>query len=378
MCISLRWFCLMVLFLRFRFDPQADDNSRLIVSSLLKGAATSAFFVCCYRDDDVKPGDIFSSWLKNLDVCGMEKIEVKRLSVEGVNEMVSETFRVFPRITLPLSTQLHAKTRGNPLFLRQFIESLHNQGLIVLRLNPPRWAWDLERVSNVELPVSVVALLIDEMRTLSTELIEGLRVMSCLGSSAKKDLDIISSRMDFNFCAALDDLVKKGYLEEVTGVGVRFSHDKVQQSAYETMAIVEQRKLHTRLGLILDDHVLHDDTLLFSAATQINLGGVDTSLDRRKRVAIAALNQKAGHQAKDISAFDSALRYFLNGILWMPAEEPWSTDYATSLALHVSAVETACLLDNIDVVTKLTGQVVAHVANDEDKITCKFKIFVRI
>ena len=304
--------------------------------------------------------------------CGMGKIEVDRLSAAGVNEMVSETFRVFPRITLPLSTQLHAKTRGNPLFLRQFIESLHNQGLVFLRLNPSRWDWDLERISNVELPVSVVELLIEEMRTLSTELIEGLRVVSCLGSTAKKEtLDIISSRMDFDFTGALDDLVKKGYLQEVNGSEIRFSHDKVQQSAYETMAVVDQRRLHTRLGLILCDQVSLDDALLFSAATQINLGGVDTSLDRRKRDEIAALNQKAGHQAKDLSAFDGALRYFQAGILWMPAEERWSTDYAKCLALHVSAVETACLLNNLGVVTKLTGQVVGHAANDEDKIACK-------
>ena len=29
------------------------------------------------------------------------------------------------------------------------------------------------------------------------------------------------------------------------------------------------------------------------------------------------------------------------------------------------------LLNNLDVVTKLTGQVVGHAANDEDKIACK-------
>mmetsp|Transcript_449 Transcript_449/g.973 ORF Transcript_449/g.973 Transcript_449/m.973 type:complete len:326 (+) Transcript_449:2057-3034(+) len=73
-----------------------------------------------------------------------------------------------------------------------------------------------------------------------------------------------------------------------------------------------------------------------------------------------------------MSAFDSALRYFLNGILWMPAEERWSTNYAESLALHVSAAETACLLENLGVVTKLTEEVAANVTSDKDKIACLF------
>jgi len=350
-----------------------DDSSRSIVSSLLAGAAQSAFFVCCYRDDDVKPGDAFSLWLEGLEPRGMEKIEISNLSIESVNLMVSETLKVFPRITLPLSSQLHAKTRGNPLFLRQFMESLHSQSFILLRLNPPRWTWDLEKISSVELPESVVELLIEEMQTLSRNLKNSLRVVSCIGSRVtKQTLDVLVSALGQNLTAALEDLVKRGYLVQDKSSEVRFSHDKVQESAYETMVVAEQRMLHKKLGQLMFEKVVHDETLLFLAATQINLGGIDASFDRRKRVDIATLNQKAGNRAKDMSSFDVALQFFQNGILWVPVESGWSLDYDISLALHQSAVETACLLNNVEVVTELTTNVTANARNGTDNQACLF------
>ncbi|EJK63239.1 hypothetical protein THAOC_16117 [Thalassiosira oceanica] len=349
----------------------ADMNSRSIIYSLLSDTAQAAFFICCYRDDDVKPGNEFSKWLESLESCGIEKVEVENLTTEGVNEMVSESLRAFPRITLPLSTQLHAKTRGNPLFLRQFMDSLYHQGLIYLSLYPPRWSWDLDKISNVEMPVSVVSLLIAEMQTLPTDLKQGLRVASCLGSTVEKGaIDVIASRMGLNFAEALEKLVKKGFLISNNGFSeVRFSHDKVQQSAYETMTVSEQKLLHLQLGLLLCEEEPDDGYLLFTAVTQANMGGVNTSLDPRKRVTIATLNLRAGIQTKKLSAFDIALGFSQNGILWMPIEDRWSTNYATTLGLHVCAIETACLVNNIGIVTKYTDQVVANARSYEEHLT---------
>ena len=53
-------------------------NSRSIIYSLLSDTAQAAFFVCCYRDDDVKPGNEFSKWLESLESCGIKKVEVEK------------------------------------------------------------------------------------------------------------------------------------------------------------------------------------------------------------------------------------------------------------------------------------------------------------
>lgn len=351
----------------------ADISTRMIIMSLLTDTENTPFFVCCYRDDDVKPGDDLSEWLECLHSRDIKTVQVENLSLEGVNMLISESLKAFPRITLPLSVQLHAKTRGNPFFLRRFIDSLVSRGLIFLSLNPPRWAWDLEKISNVEMPVSVVELLVAEMQTLSPELKEGLRVVACLGSSVdKRTMEIILDRLDIDLVAALGELVTRGFLVTDDVSGVRFSHDKVQQSAYESMTYDEQKNLHARLGLILcGQDLLHDDEygyLLFVAATQVNLGGLDMSLHQSKRVYIGALNLRAGKRAIELSAFDTALGFFQSGTMWV--SNCWSADYDLTLALHTSATEIACLLNDLVKVVKFSSEVVANAISYEEKLPC--------
>ena len=77
--------------------------------------SSNVFFACCYRDDDVQDGGRFSSWLASIKVYPLEVITIGNISTEGVNEMVSETLHLSPRITRPLASILHQKTRGNPV-----------------------------------------------------------------------------------------------------------------------------------------------------------------------------------------------------------------------------------------------------------------------
>ena len=63
----------------------------------------------------MKEGDPFILWLPSLDAFALETIRLESLSKEGVNELLSETLHLFPRITRPLASILHHKTRGNPV-----------------------------------------------------------------------------------------------------------------------------------------------------------------------------------------------------------------------------------------------------------------------
>ena len=76
---------------------------------------SDVFFACCYRDDDaIQEGSPFASWLSSIDMYLSEK-KLQNISKEGVNELVSETLHLFPRLTRSLSSALHQKTAGNPV-----------------------------------------------------------------------------------------------------------------------------------------------------------------------------------------------------------------------------------------------------------------------
>jgi len=211
-----------------------DDASLHLIGYLIHSAkgGSSVFFIFCHRDDEESLTGPFSFWLSSISMVSMESIELKNMSVESVNTLVSDTLHSSPRITRPLSAILHHKTRGNPLFLRQLLGSLYRKGYIYVDLSLSRWAWDMDKIEQEPVSSSVIALLTKEMKDLPSSLRLGLGVASCLGSSVKKEvLDILSKDLNVDFVDILKEVSQKGFMTNIKGGEMfRFTHDKIQEA----------------------------------------------------------------------------------------------------------------------------------------------------
>ena len=109
------------------FNERADPISLLLIGSLITSNEESklVFFACAYRDDEVKENDAFNQWLYSMSALSLETIKLENISVNGVNMLLADALHACPRLTLPLASVLrHKSGGGNPLFLRQLIESL--------------------------------------------------------------------------------------------------------------------------------------------------------------------------------------------------------------------------------------------------------------
>ena len=95
----------------------ADPASRLVITSLISNnnEVSSVFFACCYRDDDVKEGDPFMTWLSTIKPYPLEVFRIEDIDSDGVNQLLSEALHLSPRFTRPLASILHHKSRGNPV-----------------------------------------------------------------------------------------------------------------------------------------------------------------------------------------------------------------------------------------------------------------------
>ena len=153
-----------------------------------------------------------------------------------MNDLVSETLHITPRITRPLSDVLYQKSRGNPLFLRQLVVSMNGQGLIYVNLNQRRWAWDLNKIEQEPISSSVLALLMKEMQQLDTSFQLGLGVASCFGSHVGKNvLIILSQGLEVDLVDIIEQVSQKGFMyREDNSVMFRFAHDKIQQAGTST------------------------------------------------------------------------------------------------------------------------------------------------
>jgi len=356
----------------------ADANSMAIISELILDASEdcNTFFVCLYRSDDICKDSLFSGWINRIEeTCPVQPIKIDNLTPFCVNEMVSEMLQTFPRITRPLSSILFAKSRGNPLFLRQLFDSLRQQGFIHIRFSPPKWEWDIDKIVDIEIPTSIMTLIIAELGTLPLPLQNSLRIISCLGSNIKcvPTFDIISRSIGIDMTDSMKELAHRGFVILEKGM-MRFIHDKVQESAYQTLDDKGRRKNHMQFGLALlpsgaVDGRIVDDEMFFLALNQINTAGPGMLESVEERSVVAQLNLAAGNRSAALSDLGAALGFFKNGILFLPSDK-WSRYYASTLELFTALVETAHLLKHADDVTDYSKEVVANAQKYEDKMRC--------
>ncbi len=355
----------------------ADDASLQLVGNLiLSTKRVSTFFIICHRDDEVSIGGSFSSWLTSVSMFSLESIHLESITPEGVNNLISETLHLSHRITRTLSYALHCKTRGNPLFLRQLLDSLTEQGFIYIDMNQHRWAWDLDKIMKLKISDSVVALLTKEIERLPSDLQYGLQVASCIGSClADPILCCLSKDLGYDLTDILRQVSQKGFMIEIASSTMFcFAHDKIQEAVYGLMSEQQRRDNHVRFGLVLCNHTLKYDAeneeLLFVAVNQLNQGGSGSVHDPSLKNVIAELNLKAGRRSIDLSDYNTAFKLFQHGISFL-GDEKWTLQYQLSVALYDVVSGAAFVLNNLAAVRFYTDEVVTHARCFDDKLNCK-------
>lgn len=117
----------------------ADLSSLLLIASMLSHTKESSnvFFSFCYRDEDLQADGPFATWLSSTNAFPLSTLDLGNMSMECVNELVSETLHIFPRITRPLASVLHHRTGGNPVSSYPFIHTYwFDRRLIISIPNP--------------------------------------------------------------------------------------------------------------------------------------------------------------------------------------------------------------------------------------------------
>eukprot|EP00986_Skeletonema_menzelii_P005633 scaffold2092_cov165-Skeletonema_menzelii.AAC.1 len=164
----------------------------------------------------------------------------------------------------------------------------------------------------------------------------------------------------------MDAAVAEGLLDKIDD-HYRFSHDRIQEAAYNLMNILDRCNYHFSYGMALAPLEDEEDNFIFTAVTQLNIAGPEAIEDKRQYAIVANHNLRAGKKAMEMSDFEAAYSYFDNGITFL-RKKHWEEHYALSLELFDLAA--GCSLTNGDFVSLklLSGQVIARGRSYEDKL----------
>eukprot|EP00986_Skeletonema_menzelii_P007041 scaffold2704_cov162-Skeletonema_menzelii.AAC.1 len=308
----------------------ADPASIAAVNQLLSAVKPTShdahfFFLGCYRKGDADSGITISCD----DIVSSINVELDCMGEETVNTMVSETLCLSPRLTRALSSAIYHKTKGNPLFVTRLMISLCRDGLLRPSLRRRRWEWDKEMILCQTLPDDVAEFLSNTIEALPDDLKAALSTLSCFGASVSSSfVETLERALGKTLIDSMDTAVTEGLLDKIDDY-YRFSHDRIQEAAYNMMNALDRRKCHFSYGMALVPFEDEEDLCFFTAVTQLNLAGPETVEDERQYAAVANYNLRAGKKAMDMSDFEAAYSYFDSGINFL-RNDHWEEHY-----LHV-------------------------------------------
>eukprot|EP00980_Cylindrotheca_fusiformis_P021843 scaffold8677_cov106-Cylindrotheca_fusiformis.AAC.2 len=156
--------------------------------------------VGCYRSNEVDDQSLLFQKVQNLlrkqDRFNFHTtdISVRNCDIDGVNRMIMALMSIDDEErTRGLAEVCFKRTDGDPFFLIEFMQMLHDVGLISYNLGLLKWIWDEDRIADATMSAdNVVDLLQVRMRKMPANVQLLLQYAACLGSSfSASTLDLI-------------------------------------------------------------------------------------------------------------------------------------------------------------------------------------------
>ena len=372
----------LVLFLD---DLQWADAASLNLLQTLIAAEEIGYFLVigAYRDNEVDATHPLTVTVESLAKKGIaiERLQVKPLDFEAVNQLVKDTLKRSD--TENLTESIYAKTQGNAFFTTKFLKSLHEEELIKFNwqggeFSSGRWDWDLEKIKAKDISDNVVELMMRKITRLPVQAQKILTLASCIGNQFDlKTLSVINQRSTDSTLAQLWPAAQKGLLvplddnyklfwpEHDIGAKVRFkfAHDRIQQAAYNLLTARKKAPIHLQIGKLL---LASGESSIFDLVNQLNEGSGLIESEKEK-IQLAELNLWAAEKAKMAIAYEQAATYLEKGLELLPPN-CWQKYHSLTFKLHKECAESYYLATNFNRADELFARTLKHSRDKFEKI----------
>ncbi|MBU0621662.1 MAG: EAL domain-containing protein [Gammaproteobacteria bacterium] len=302
----------LVLFLD---DLQWADAASLELLRMIMSRSVRRHFliVCAYREAELGAAPALPGLMEHLRNGGVhiEKLSLDGLSLSQSETMLADMLDVAPEKAAPLAAMIHAKTGGNPFFMRQVLETLAGEDALHFDAEAAAWQWDDMRVNALGISDNVIELMLRKIASLPTGARTGLQVAACIGNTFLFDLADNGLQVEPGEARTmLAPAVEEGLIAVLNG-HARFTHDRIQQAVYQTLSAEEAQRIHLALGRHLLAQGQGRDQVL-AAVQQLNIGAPLIEAED-ECLRLATLNLEAGRMVKSAMAYGGAGEFFAQG-----------------------------------------------------------------
>ena len=242
------------------------------------------------------------------------KVELRYLPASGAEQLIrAKLAQLFPERTgaLPkaLAEELIEKSQGNPFFIEELINYLHDRGL-----NP----YDVHALQELELPSSLQTLILSRIDQLTEPQRVTLKVASIIGRV------FLFSWLYGYYPSLGDENVVKAHLTELSRLDLTpldtpdpelaylFKHIVTQEVAYESLSYRTRAQLHELLARYLEE--TYPDKPPIEILTHHY--SRSNNLDKKREYL-----RKSGDAAQAVYSNETALEYFQQALALSPGPE---------------------------------------------------------
>ncbi|QRK07930.1 AAA family ATPase [Archangium violaceum] len=325
--------------------------------------------VGAYRDNEVDPAHPLMLTLAEVRKAGarLEDLHLGALSLEQTRQLVTDALPgASPDVVTPLSALVWEKTAGNPFFLLQLLQTLHQEELVT-RAPEGGWRWDEAGVEARGYSDNVVDFMAGRLRQLPADTRHLLQLAACVGSPFPLSLlTILAQKEAPRVESGLEPALLEGLVIQAGPQHLRFLHDRIQQAAYGLLPDEERKVLHLRIGrLMLRDLSAEElEERLFDVVGQLN-AGAELMMDEEERTRLAHLNAEAGFRALESTAHHSAEGYFNQAFSLLPGN-PWESHHALTFKSRLAQVSCELMLGHSDRAVQLAEEALSHARTRSD------------
>ncbi len=352
----------------------ADLPSLNLVLRILENPKKDNILILgAYRDNEVEKGHPLLITLKQINEFHghLKEIKLQPLNLETTCKITADSFGMNETQANELGNHIFTKTKGNPFFIHSFLKSLYDKKLVTKKPGKD-WVWNSKKIAELSYTDNVIDLMTEGLTSLPEPTQKIIKLAAVLGNTfVISDLAYISEQTQSKVFADLLPVLKGGYIfspdkryrsfaiSSVTDdfneihnwgnqVKFTFSHDRVQQAAYNLTSENELILLHLKIGRLLLKN-RNNDQLEEDIFEVVNHFGLSYQLinDKKEKEQIAMLCLSAGKKAKDSTSYNLGVN-FLNIAHDLLGKKSWTDNYNLTYNVLLTLGECEYLNNNPD------------------------------
>ncbi|MBM4268997.1 MAG: hypothetical protein FJ144_20710 [Deltaproteobacteria bacterium] len=204
----------------FLDDLQWADAASLDLLPSLLGSPNieGLLLIGAYRDNEVDESHLLSRAVAELESGGarVDRITLGPLGGDDLARLAADCLHRSEEDAAPLARLLVEKTEGNPFFVRQFLKTLWQDGLLELDRERRHWSFRLEEIANAPMTDNVVELMTRRLERLSPAAQDALTLAACVGNPFDlRTFAVVRREEPHESVAALREALEEGLLLRV-------------------------------------------------------------------------------------------------------------------------------------------------------------------